>query len=474
MARLDKKTGMWPRRRDPARTDLVADGRLGEEPLLNELSSIGAQMRISREQIGHDLLEVARQLRIRHSYLQAIEAGAFSALPGMTYAIGYVRTYAQFLGLDPQFAVKRFKAEVEGLDRRHELAFPSPPPEGKVPGGAILFVSLVLAAIGYGGWYYLSASDRTLAEVVPEIPKRFAFLIGADDGSAQSLNEIAVRPAEPPISQSQLPDNTVSGSEVKAEPVQVAVAASIGVAAESAEEPKIVNPKSAGGVTVVLTGTGSESDAQRAVAPQGQTTADTAQTSSSQTSSLQGQDQASTAANQTTASQSVSTPAVPSDSVAASADATRDVASAAITAPIHPPAPPTSFVAIPAAPNVSSPGLLAAHAEAPANNSAGAEAAAASANGTIKGRIVIRANSDSWVQVRAGDSATLMTRVMRSGDTYVVPDRKGLKLFTGNAGALDILVDGQPAPKLGPIGKIARNVRLEPKLLREGRASVRN
>jgi cytoskeleton protein RodZ len=83
-----------------------------------------------------------------------------------------------------------------------------------------------------------------------------------------------------------------------------------------------------------------------------------------------------------------------------------------------------------------------------------------------QGRVIIHANSDSWVQVRAADSTTIITRVMRAGDSYRVPARDGLRLFTGNVGALTIEVDGEMLPKIGGLGQIARNVDLEPENLK--------
>jgi cytoskeleton protein RodZ len=76
--------------------------------------------------------------------------------------------------------------------------------------------------------------------------------------------------------------------------------------------------------------------------------------------------------------------------------------------------------------------------------------------------VIIHANADSWVQVRLAGSTTIMTRVMRAGDSYQVPARGGLRLFTGNAGALTIEVDGKSLPKLGGLGQIVRDVDLDP------------
>jgi cytoskeleton protein RodZ len=83
-------------------------------------------------------------------------------------------------------------------------------------------------------------------------------------------------------------------------------------------------------------------------------------------------------------------------------------------------------------------------------------------------RIVIKSKGDSWVQVRDSDNQPVMTRVLRAGDTYRVPNRQGLVLMTGNAGALEVSVDGQAAPALGPIGMVRRAVPLDADRLKTG------
>jgi cytoskeleton protein RodZ len=63
-----------------------------------------------------------------------------------------------------------------------------------------------------------------------------------------------------------------------------------------------------------------------------------------------------------------------------------------------------------------------------------------------------------------------MTRLMQPGDTYTVPDRPGLKLLTGNAGALEIRVDGETMPAIGPIGAVRRDIALDIERLKNGTA----
>ena len=84
-------------------------------------------------------------------------------------------------------------------------------------------------------------------------------------------------------------------------------------------------------------------------------------------------------------------------------------------------------------------------------------------------RITVRATSNSWIQVR--DEALdrlLFTRLLRAGDQYEVPNRPGLSLMTGNAGALELLVDGKVAPAIGVIGEVRRDVQLDPDKLLAG------
>ena len=85
-------------------------------------------------------------------------------------------------------------------------------------------------------------------------------------------------------------------------------------------------------------------------------------------------------------------------------------------------------------------------------------------------RVTIKAASDCWIQVRAPDQSIVFSRVLKSGETYQVPATPGLSLRTGNAGALQIVVDGKPAPPIGPPGTLRRNVALDPEALLGGTA----
>ena len=123
------------------------------------VADIGGLLRASRIRRGEGLRDVAEQLRIRFVHLEAIEHGRFEELPGTTYAIGFIRTYAQHLGLDGEEIVRRFKSAESRPSDPADLVFPSIIPEHGVPGGAIVMLGLIVAVVGYGSWYFLSSRD---------------------------------------------------------------------------------------------------------------------------------------------------------------------------------------------------------------------------------------------------------------------------------------------------------------------------
>src|SRR3954453_12726973 len=119
----------------------------------------GAMLRHQREALGLDLADVAAALRIKPAYLMALEAGRPDELPGTVYAIGFIRAYADYLGLDSGEILRLFKQQSTLLAAKPDLAFPIPLDERRMPGGGMLLVALILAVCGYGGWFYLSTGD---------------------------------------------------------------------------------------------------------------------------------------------------------------------------------------------------------------------------------------------------------------------------------------------------------------------------
>ena len=135
-------------------------------------AALGAELRAARHAQGWELPQLAASLRIRQSYLEAIEAGRIGDLPGTTYALGFVRAYATALGLPGEDMARRFRADAALANGQPALRFPAPVPQRGVPAGALMLLGVVILAGAYGGWYWVTEHRATPVETVPPIPDR--------------------------------------------------------------------------------------------------------------------------------------------------------------------------------------------------------------------------------------------------------------------------------------------------------------
>lgn len=133
---------------------------------------VGEILRRTRVYYGQSLEQVEAILRIRAIQLDAIERGRLDQLPGRVYAIGFVRAYSEYLGLDGDKMVHLFKTQSVGSRVKPELSFPAPASESKVPNlyaviggmaGAIALISL------WASFHAMPAGP----EPVPEIPTTY-------------------------------------------------------------------------------------------------------------------------------------------------------------------------------------------------------------------------------------------------------------------------------------------------------------
>ncbi|MEO0913720.1 MAG: helix-turn-helix transcriptional regulator, partial [Pseudomonadota bacterium] len=72
---------------------------------------LGDELRGERATLGKSLLDVQRDLRIKAAYIAAIENCDTDVFPNKGFVAGYVRSYARYLGLEPEDVFERFSAE---------------------------------------------------------------------------------------------------------------------------------------------------------------------------------------------------------------------------------------------------------------------------------------------------------------------------------------------------------------------------
>ncbi len=160
---------------------------------------LGDIMRGERATMSKSLLDVQRELKIKAGYIAAIENCDVSAFETPGFVAGYVRSYARYLGMDPESTFRRFcseanfavahgmSAEASGprtARRKIEYADPLANPNasfvprgeaiwsGIQPGavGSILVLLLLIGGIGYGGWSVLQAVQKVTLAPVDQAP----------------------------------------------------------------------------------------------------------------------------------------------------------------------------------------------------------------------------------------------------------------------------------------------------------------
>ena len=285
------------------------------------LQAVGRELRAVRLARGEDLEDTATYLRIKVGYLSALEEGDLTALPVGPYAMGFLRTYGDHLGVNGSTLVARLKPAAEIVAPRRDLAYRKPLSQSRQPTAGFLLAALVMLTAAYAGY--------------PVFPP------GGDD-----------RPAE--IAEAPVAVSPVTEANVSTSPAVPAVTR----AAEAAPAPI-------------------ESDVTSAVA-----------------------------------AESASSPIVP----------------VALVSP-------------------ESGSLLPAVADDLT---------------TSKGRVVLVARDNSWIQIRSPDRSFVRTRTLLAGERFVVPKRDGLALWTGNAGGIEIEVDGRSQGFVGASGAVVRNLSLAP------------
>jgi cytoskeleton protein RodZ len=143
------------------------------------LETVGQDLRKARQRKGEDLAKISSVLKIRKDYLDALEESKFDAMPGRAYTIGFVRAYAQYLGLDPRECVERLKMEITGRSEGREANVQvSSPRERKLPPGGMWLAIFLLIAVVYGAYYLFIAVNRMASPSVAPVPERLAAQAG--------------------------------------------------------------------------------------------------------------------------------------------------------------------------------------------------------------------------------------------------------------------------------------------------------
>jgi cytoskeletal protein RodZ len=139
---------------------------------------IGSSLREARVRQGLEFAEIETGTKIRGKYLRALEDEQFDALPGETYIKGFLRTYAEYLGLDGQLYVDEFNSryvapeEIQPIRaRRTAQAHNHRRVQGGVLVAALIGIAVVTALV-IAAWTSGSPSKQNVAGVTPSTTKQ--------------------------------------------------------------------------------------------------------------------------------------------------------------------------------------------------------------------------------------------------------------------------------------------------------------
>ena len=131
---------------DGAATTLTADGLAPFRPIqvvLAETVPLGEALRAARQSLGMEIEDIAQATRVRGAYIAALEAFELDTLPARPFAIGYLRSYARALGLEPDAVVARFLIEAPVVDTalRPPAGLRRAPRQLGILGGAAILIA---------------------------------------------------------------------------------------------------------------------------------------------------------------------------------------------------------------------------------------------------------------------------------------------------------------------------------------------
>ena len=86
------------------------------------MARLGDALRLQREAMGVTMVQAAEDTRIRQKFLQAIESGDYQSLPGTVYTKGFLRSYAEYLNLEPEEMLALYTGERGGTEPARTFA----------------------------------------------------------------------------------------------------------------------------------------------------------------------------------------------------------------------------------------------------------------------------------------------------------------------------------------------------------------
>ena len=216
-----------------------------EHPAQKPVNKVGSLLKEMRLQKGLRLPDVAKRLCIRKIYLEAIEDSNYKELPPFPYGVGFIRSYADYLGLNSSNIVELYKEETNTKTDK-DIYVLEPQSEATVPNRKYLVISLLAVILVYVLWYFYNnqnPEEETVTETVTaeETSSEAMPIVVEDYTLAPEAVEAEVPEAE--AEPAPLPENQVTITEasfIEPEPAAETPAEQPAIEEPAAEETGVV------------------------------------------------------------------------------------------------------------------------------------------------------------------------------------------------------------------------------------------
>ena len=131
-----------------------------------QAQTVGEILQQARQKKHKEIDAIATQLCIRPRYLKALEMSDYQDFPGQTYALGFLRTYANYLGLDADALMSQYRAERGGIEPE-KLDMPIAEQQVLFPSLKYILLSVGIVFFVWIFWYLLTYSDSSV-DSLPE------------------------------------------------------------------------------------------------------------------------------------------------------------------------------------------------------------------------------------------------------------------------------------------------------------------
>ena len=126
--------------------------------------TVGLMLKNARQAKKESIEKIADFLRIRAYYLRALEESEYKVFPGQAYALGFLRSYAGFLGLDVDKLVELYRKENPYL-KTEEVNMPMPEQQSLFPSVKYLFFAASAIIFVWLVWYFVTYKETQVEEV---------------------------------------------------------------------------------------------------------------------------------------------------------------------------------------------------------------------------------------------------------------------------------------------------------------------